>query len=60
MEMDSSVVINWLTKPVKDTHPLFHMIQDCVRLSRKPWCCKFCLVRRDANNSADNLAKNGA
>ena len=59
VEMDSAVVFHWLSNPVMESHPLFHIIEDCIALSRNPWTCEFRLVRRSSNDSADMMAKKG-
>lgn len=53
------MVFNWLTKLIAASHPFYHMIKDCIALSRKPGTCKFHLIERTSNNSADLLAKKG-
>ena len=53
------MVFTWLSNPIVESHPMFHMIEDYRALSKNSWTCEFRLVKRSPNNNVDMMAKKG-
>ncbi|XP_020871723.1 uncharacterized protein LOC9299799 [Arabidopsis lyrata subsp. lyrata] len=56
VEVDSVVVVGFLTIGIEDSHPLSFLVRLCYGFLSRDWCVRISHVYREANRLADGLA----
>jgi len=56
LEVDSEIVVGFLTTGISDAHPLSFLVRLCYGFISKDWIIRVSYVYREANRLADGLA----